>query len=167
MNNFHRDLQYSLEVRADKYFNIFYREVFPDIKAIVFVEDKEIQKKGIDKFIYFGNGKVISIDEKRRRKAYEDILLEVYSNVERKKKGWLHNSHCDFIVYYIEPLRKAYILNTLLLRMAWKENSSKWVKAYGWKECKNETYTSLSVCVPTTVLINAIKEQMEKQYKAG
>lgn len=167
MNNFKRDLEYSLEVRADKHFNIFYREAFPDLKAIVFVEDIETQKKGIDKFLHFGNGKVVSIDEKKRRKAYNDIFLEVYSNLEWKSWGWLFTSHCDFIVYYIEPLRKAYILNTLYLRMAWWNNKNKWVKKYGWKQCFNEKYSSLGVCVEAETLIECIKQEMAKQYKTG
>ena len=89
MNNFKADLQYSLEERENEMFDNFYYRIFPNIAEIKFCEDMETQRKGIDKIIIFKNGNSFTIDEKKRRVDYGDILLELWSVYEKRKRGWL------------------------------------------------------------------------------
>ena len=99
-NEFHTDLEYSLNNRENEMFDEFYFRAFPSLARIELVEDLHLQKRGVDKILHLKNTKQILIDEKKRRKDYGDILLEEYSNWERKVVGWLgQDKHTDYIVY--------------------------------------------------------------------
>lgn len=103
---FKDDLNYSYD---DDILNNFYFS--RGVKYIQTIKDLEIQKKGIDKILYYGRDKRITVDEKKRRTTYDDLLVEIMKNVELNKKGWLYYTQSDFIIYWIEPLKKIYILN--------------------------------------------------------
>jgi len=100
INNFKNDLDYSME---DEIFETFYREKFSNIKEIRFEENLNKQLKGIDKTIIFNSGYEITIDEKKRRVDYNDILIELVSNKGTKRQGWLFTTQCDYIAYAIMP----------------------------------------------------------------
>ena len=117
MNEFNKDLEYSLEQQDNKMFDSLYKKAFPHLVEIEVVEDIELQKKGIDKILHLEGGKTLLIDEKKRRKDYGDILLEEYSNYDKKVVGWLgKHKHTDYIVYAIMPSNKAYLLPFTLLQ---------------------------------------------------
>ena len=166
-NDFQTDLEYSLESGEDKLFNNFYYRVFPNIKQIHTVSDEMLQKKGIDKKIEFESGKIVLIDEKKRHKDYGDILLEEYSNWERKKVGWLgRDKHTDYIVYAVMPSKKVYLLPFLLLQKAWIKNYRRWIKAFGRKFSNNIYYKTSNVPVPPDILLKAI-ESTSKESLCG
>ena len=93
MHDFHTDLEYSLDKSDDNDIDAVYRKAFPNLTNIEVVTDLEQQKKGIDKLLIFDSGKVILIDEKRRRRDYGDILLEEYSDFDRKKRAGYHGKN--------------------------------------------------------------------------
>jgi len=145
--------------------------VFPDLETVELIQDIETQRKGIDKILYFSNGKQVTIDEKKRRKDYGDILLELWSVWEEKKKGWLLTTQCDYIVYAIMLSKKVYLLPTLLLKMAWKENKVIWLTQAKNKNnnfhiinALNKNYTTVSIAIPTEILLKAIANQMEQNF---
>ena len=168
MNNFKMDLEYSLEISRNESFDKFYHDIWKDqistIEYMNFETHKEEQLKGIDKRIILKNGKFVTVDEKCRRKDYGDFFIELISNTKSKKLGWLYYSTCDYIMYFIEPTRKAYLLPFELLKMAWIENKMIWQKNYKLKECINGSYSSKGICIPTKILLPAIAKQMEKIY---
>jgi len=90
-DQFKPDLEYSLSLRDNDIFDKFYYRVFPELEHIGFVDDLDIQKKGIDKLLYFKNGSVVTIDEKKRGGLW-DILLELRSWAEMDTPGWLFTS---------------------------------------------------------------------------
>ena len=163
LNNFHNDLEYSMELRDDERLDDFYKAAFPMLERIEFCSEISMQQKGIDKIIYFSNGNAISIDEKKRRKDYGDILLEIWKNKEQKKPGWLFYSQCDYIVYAILGANKIYLLPVLLLQMAWKNNGKEWLGKYDLKIANNGSYDTVNIAIPTDVLLNAISNEMKKQ----
>lgn len=126
--------------------------------------NKQEQLKGIDKKIFLKNGKAVTIDEKVRRVSYPDIFIELISNTKTGKLGWLYYTTSDYIMYYIEPTRKAYLLPFELLKMAWIENKVLWQKDYKLKECINGNYSSKGICIPIQILLKSISEQMVKTY---
>lgn len=103
--SFQTDLNYS---HNDKILNAYYK--LKGFKYIQVITDLETQKKGIDKILYYGRNQSITIDEKKRRTNYDDLLVETMKNVESNKKGWLYYTQADYIVYWIEPLKKFYII---------------------------------------------------------
>jgi len=167
LNDFHTDLEYSMEERDNDVFDNFYHRVFPGIDHIDFVEDLDTQKKGIDKFICFKSGNVLSVDEKKRRKAYPDILIEVWSAYEYQTRGWLYKSQCDYIVYAIMPIKKVYLLPVILLKKAWNENHKQWMKIFRKVKAINKGYTTVSYAIPTQVLLNAIQAEMQQEFKTS
>jgi hypothetical protein len=166
-NDFKTDLQYSLSQRECDLFDSFYYRVFPNLANIEFVEDMERQRKGIDKVLHFQSGYKVTIDEKKRRKDYGDILLEIWSVHESKKRGWLYYSECDYIVYAIMPSHKVYLLPTFLLKKAWLSNRHTWSAEYGEIPSHNKTYTTINVPVPVDILLGAIIKEMEEQLVTG
>ncbi len=157
MNNFDIDLQYSIEERDNEDLDNFYKRVFPDLKEIEFVEDLELQKKGIDKILRFNNGKEVMIDEKKRRKDYGDILLEEYSDYDKKTWGWLNRSkHTDYIIYYIVPTNKIYIFPFLILQLTWLRNYGDWLNQYGRKFAINKNYKTSNIPIPTDILLKEL-----------
>src|SRR3990167_6318389 len=100
LNDFKTDLEYSLEENDNKLFENFYRKIFGEqLIKIEEVNDKELQFKGVDKILHFKSGKKIMIDEKKRRKDWNDIAIEIYSNMEKKTLGWSFKPFPDYFLY--------------------------------------------------------------------
>jgi hypothetical protein len=158
VNDFKNDLEYSLDSTEDKLFNEFYFKAFPNLREIEVCNDMERQRKGIDKILHFNNGNWFSIDEKKRRSDYGDILLEIWS-VDKKKRGWLFTCQCDYIVYAIMPSLKVYLLPTILLKKAWVTNSEKWIQ-YTPKIAENKGYVTESRAIKVDELLSAIANEM-------
>jgi hypothetical protein len=157
-NEFHTDLEYSLNNRENEMFDEFYFRAFPSLARIELVEDLHLQKRGVDKILHLKNTKQILIDEKKRRKDYGDILLEEYSNWERKVVGWLgRDKHTDYIVYAFMDTKRVVLLPFLLLQRAWLANYHDWSRDYPRKFAKNKGYTTSNIPIPNEVLFSAIK----------
>lgn len=161
MNDFHRDLEYSLELNENNAFDNFYKQSFPALVRIENVTDIELQKKGIDKILHLSNGKQLLVDEKKRRKDYGDILLEEYTDFDKKKVGWLgRHKHTDYIVYAVFP-SKVYLLPFVLLQRAWLHNYHTWLDEYGRKFAQNKYYRTSNIPIPKDTLLLAIRNEMD------
>lgn len=163
VNDFATDLQYSLEQRECEMFNDFYYRIFPGLSEIEFAEDMKRQRRGIDKVLHFNSGYSITIDEKKRREDYGDILLELWSKYEQRKRGWLYYCQCDYIVYAVMPSKTVYLLPVLLLKKAWQTNKKQWLADYEQKPSHNEGYTTMNIFIPTKVLLDAINAEMKQE----
>lgn len=155
-----------MEKRDDKNLDLFYLSAFPNALKVEFCDDMTEQRRGIDKIIHFQGGRTVTVDEKKRRKDYGDILLELWSRYEQRKPGWLFYSQCDYIVYAILEARKIYLLPLLLLQTAWTNNKVAWLRAYKQKPAENKGYTTINIPIPTQELLGAIRKEMERSnYK--
>jgi hypothetical protein len=166
-NDFKPDLEYSLEERDNELFDNFYKRIFPGISKIEFCEDLSIQKTGVDKIIHFAKGNKFTIDEKKRRIDYNDIALELWSNYEKRKRGWLYYSTCDYIVYAIMPSLKVYLLPTILLKRVWYINQREWAIKYPLIFAQNTNYRTQNICIPTNILLNAISGEMSQKLNTS
>jgi len=163
INDFHRDLEWSLNASDCELLDEFYHRAFPHLERIEVVEDLSLQRQGIDKRLVLDNGKAVLVDEKLRRKDYGDILLEEYSVWEQKKVGWLgRHKATDYIVYAIMPSGKVYLLPFLLLQKAWLKHYSVWLERYGRKRAVNDGYVTTNIPVPTAEVLGAIRAEMEQ-----
>jgi hypothetical protein len=150
-------MRFSNEAKLTEFINAQYYQIFPHLDKIEIVIDKEQQKKGIDKFLILKSGKRISIDEKIRRKDYGDILLEEYSDFDRKVAGWLNkDKYTDYISYVVLPAEKIYLFPFLNLQLAWLKNYKNWLKQYGRRSAENNGWTTTNIPIPTEVLLNEI-----------
>lgn len=168
MSQFDIDLAYSLEQRSNEVFNHFYFNHFAKLQRVEMVEyetQPELQLNGVDKILHFNNGNTVTIDEKKRRKNYNDIFLELWSNYNSRNLGWVYTAQCDYIVYFIEPTQKVYILPVLLLQGALRKHRKKWTDKYNVKKTKEKRIIkAVGLPVPPEVLLNAIKEEMDDYY---
>ena len=153
-NDFKNDLQYSH--KGNNEINAFYYKHFSDLKNIESKDDLKTQFKGIDKELQFNDGHIIKIEEKKRRKDWGDILLEIWSNEATQRKGWLYTSQSDYIVYIIEPSKKVFLLKTLALRQ-WAIQNQDYIDSLPHKNAINDGYITVNVAIPTEELLTALE----------
>lgn len=165
VHNFEERLGFSHDYAQAAWWLECYRRAFPNLLSCVEVRDDGwAQRAGIDRVLTLADGKVIKIDEKVREKDYGDILLEFWSNYERRSRGWICKPlDCDFIAYAIVPRATCYLLPTLLLQRAWRERGPEWCLAakskksgFRYVDAQNEGYVTKSIAVPIDVVMSGI-----------
>jgi hypothetical protein len=95
-----------------------YRRAFPTLISAVSVRDDGWARRGgIDRVLTLASGRVYTVDEKVRTNDWPDILLEQWSDEERRKPGWVQKPlACDFIAYAFAPSRRCYLLPVVPLQ---------------------------------------------------
>ena len=139
-----------------------YRQAFPTLVSAVCVRDDGwAQRGGIDRVLTLACGRTFTVDEKVRTSEWPDILLEQWSDEERRKPGWVQKPlACDFIAYAFAPSRRCYLLPVALLQRAWRMHGRDWIACYGQRRARNVGYVTASVPVPFPVLESAIVDAM-------
>lgn len=170
VHSFTEQLAYSEERRDEWWWEVVYRSFFgSEFEAMHdVIEAGDKQRKGIDRVIYRRTLREVFIDEKVRRKDYGDVLLERWSDVDRKVDGWaVKPLDAHFIAYAIEPAQTCYMLPVLPLQRAVAEYGEQWWKngqdgKYGFKivvarnRAGSRTWRTASVSVPTELLLSAM-----------
>ncbi len=169
MNDFNEDLEFSHSQEMASWWLECYQKAFPTMSACVNVRnDGWAQRGGIDRQIVLNCGRVVSVDEKVRRKDYGDILLEIFSDKDRKAQGWaIKPLACDFIAYAIAPTNKCFLFPTLNLQWALQKNKKEWnekavnkIDGFGYREAINRSWITQNMQVPADILLNAVKETL-------
>lgn len=158
-HNFAASLRASHEAEDMPLWREVYQKAFPTMQEMInHRQDGDHQRQGIDRSIILRNSKQILVDEKVRFKPYDDILLEVWSDFERKKPGWVAKDLlCDYIAYAVEPLGKCYLLPVPQLRLAWKKNGQRWWDNNFKPKADNGGWVTVSVVVPAEELLTEIR----------
>ena len=165
-HSFHASLRASHEAEDLPIWREIYQTAFPTMQEMInHRQDGDHQRQGIDRSIVLRNSKQILIDEKIRFKPYDDILLEVWSDFERKKPGWVAKDLlCDYIAYAVEPLKKCYLLPVPQLRLAWQKNGQKWWENNFKPRANNGSWITVSVVVPAEELMQEIRLALVVNY---
>jgi hypothetical protein len=167
VHEFKKSLALSHQYEGAEWWSAVYQKAFPNYLSAVSVRtDGWAQRGGIDRVITLKSGKTITVDEKVRAKSYGDIALEQWSDVERKKPGWMQKDlACDFIAYAFVPDEICYLLPFPILRRAWLENGVEWIAnakgndgGYRFIDAQNPSYVTRSIAVPITDLLSAISQ---------
>lgn len=153
MSEAHADAEWWLDL---------YRHAFPSMTSSVSVrQDGWAQRGGIDRVITLASGRVYTVDEKVRAHDWPDILLEQWSDEDRRSPGWVQKPlACDFIAYAFAPSRKCYLLPVVPLQRAWRLSGRQWLVEYGQRRAQNVGYTSVNVPVPIETLLAAMAAAM-------
>lgn len=161
-HNFAESLKASHQAEDLPIWREIYERAFPTMQAMInHRQDGDHQRQGIDRSIILRNSKQILVDEKIRFKPYDDILLEVWSDFERKRPGWVAKDLlCDYIAYAVEPLGKCYLLPAPQLRLAWQKNGKKWYANNFKPKADNGGWVTVSVVVPAQELMNELSEAL-------
>ncbi len=172
IHSFANQLEYSARLSDEAAWVTFYQRLWPEMVAAVRVDAPgQAQRDGIDRIVHLANGRQFRIDEKKRTKAYSDVLLEEWSvwyadGDRRNKIGWaLDNSkRCDFIAYAIVPSHKCYLLPFELLRQAFMAHRGQWVRQFRLAPARNDGYVTLNIALPPAELKAALWEQMHRRF---
>ncbi|WP_338015309.1 hypothetical protein [Altererythrobacter sp. C41] len=161
-HDFHASLALSNHYSDAPWWMDIYRRAFPTLVSAVSVRDDGwAQRGGIDRILTLACGRVFTVDEKVRTNDWPDILLERWSDEERRKAGWIQKPlACDFIAYAFAPSRRCYLLPVAPLQRAWRMNGRHWIEQYGQRPAFNPGYRSTSVPVPISTLMDAISAAM-------
>jgi hypothetical protein len=174
-HNFRDSLELSQKYAEAPWWDEVYRAAFPDLMVAQSVRDDGwAQRGGIDRLLMLSDGTVLKVDEKVREQAWPDILLEVWSNYEKRVLGWARKPlTCDFIAYAYIPTQICYLLPFQLLRRAlvvkaaeWNSNAHANRNGFRWVDAKNCGYTTRSIAVPTKVLMDAIVGAMQVTWQS-
>jgi hypothetical protein len=101
-HSFRDDLDSAAAESRKSYWLDFYRQAFPDFYKIVDVAaDGRAQRRGIDRCVLLRDGTQYRMQEKFRRNYYSSVLIEEWSDVERKTPGWSRApaDAYDFLAY--------------------------------------------------------------------
>lgn len=179
IHNFQEQLEYSSELSEEAAWVDFYRRLWPNmIQAVRIDKHSKFQQWGVDREILLPNGKRHSVDEKKRKKDYGDVLLEVCSVAEFdhkanrlarcQKPGWAvdPDKRCDFIAYAIPDAGKCWLFPFELLRQTTLHNRQAWQREPRWypKTAINDGYTTVNIAVPYDVLFLAMRKQMHRRF---
>lgn len=164
MNYFKPDLEYSQEASLEPFWGAIYQKAFPEMEwHRPCKENGNGQQQGIDRVIYLKTGKMLLIDEKKRRKVYPDFALEVKSISDNGKEtpGWMEKDLLiDFIAYAFMPIKTAYLFPWPLLKRSWLVYKNTWINEYKLLPAENEGYKTYFVPVPINILLATLKNSM-------
>ncbi len=158
VHDFKERLAWSEQASDEPFWEAVYRKAFPDMIALAPCPgDTQSQRMGIDRIVHLASGKTLKIDEKKRSKEYDDVLLEYVANDVTLAPGWIEKDLLiDYLAYAFMPTRRCLLLPWELLRRCWRVQRKAWLEKYQIIEAPNRSYKTLSVAVPTKVLKESI-----------
>lgn len=162
IHNFNERLAWSEQGSTEPFWDAVYRKAFPNlVNHMQCLGDTASQRMGIDRLIHLSNGRTLYVDEKKREKDYGDILLEYVSVDRTGAPGWMEKDLAiDYLAYAVMPCHRCYLFPWLMLRRAWLHYREQWIGKYKTCPAKNGSYTTLSVAVPTAIVLGAVKQAM-------
>lgn len=152
-------------------FETLYRRLYPDAARILWQDrDMEYQRAGIDAMIFLDSGRVVTVDEKLRQTDYGDMLIEVWSDYEKRFPGWAvdESKRTNFIAYAIKESGEAYWIPFAKLQRACETYLQFWIdRDQGYPhiahnlEC-GRTWETYNVAVPWRLVADAIGTEQER-----
>jgi hypothetical protein len=158
IHDFKERLAFSETASDEPFWEQIYRKAFPGMVNMMLCSgDTESQRQGIDRIILLASGKVIKIDEKKREKQYQDILLEYISVDTTGAPGWIEKDlPIDYLAYAFMPSKCVYLFPWDMLCRAWLKFKNEWKEKYETKRAQNKGYSTLSVAIPIDILQRAV-----------
>jgi hypothetical protein len=127
-------------------------------------------KTGVDYWVHTNDNRAIGVDVKfrstdRKRRGYDDLALETWSEIERSKIGWTRdaNKMTDYVAWFWLDTGRYCILPFHLLRAVFTDKWEAWRQQYGYHHQVTSIpgqprFTSECVFVPRTTVWRAIYE---------
>ncbi len=164
-HNFRESLQKSEEDGQSEDWDLIYEHFWPKYTAR-YDDSKNmaLQMSGIDDIIFDEAGKTVWIDRKVRfeRKdgnIYKDILLELYSDKDRKVPGWTwKESKVDYILYLNRMCNECHCIPFPQLKKVFLDKKVEWAVEYRIREAYNPSWITTNIPVPLSVLRELLPE---------
>ena len=114
------------------------------------------QRKGIDRtYTHRLSGAVCTVEYKTDMRAAEtgNVFIEVWSNTQKKKKGWAYTSQAQWLYFYMPGFAEVGVIEMTRLKMqlpAW-EDTKAYRKVPVVNSSGNTFYTTEGILVPVDV----------------
>lgn len=138
MNNFKADLAFSHAAHRLPFWDEqFYPACFPDFCRRELREgDGSDQRDGVDCVLHLtkstsGIHRQKLVDEKVRRQLFQDVLLEVWSDIDRRAPGWANPQkalRAEFIAYANVLTGAAFLFSVQQLHRAFTLHGERWLE---------------------------------------
>lgn len=177
VRDFHTDFIYGNKPDLD--IDII-KPIFPNTAEVTKTGSDE-DKTGIDYKVHLQNGTTINIDVKSRRNVafvglYPELAIETWSVMpseqdpnhynKQGRLGWALDPSklTDYVLYRFDNCTECYLLPFQMLRTATIKNARTWIneKLARYTTQDNGRYTSKCLFVPANIVIQAIKQEMER-----
>lgn len=161
IHDFEDQLEWSERAGDEPFWEAVYKKAFPNmVTCVACTGDTKAQRRGVDRLVYLSNDKVLRIDEKKRKKVYDDILLEYVSVDTTGAPGWIEKDLAiDYLAYAFMPIQKVYLYDWPMLRRAWQAYGERWKRKYTPPvPARNNGYITYSVAVPIPILNTAVAD---------
>lgn len=169
MNEVIHDFATSANYDDATWWRDFYRATLTHYRGHEVVTDRALQRQGIDHRVRAGDAELL-IDCKVRGRRYPDVLLEIkHEHVDgRRTKGWARKPlRCHYLAYIYKSEAAGLLISFHLMQRAlaahydeWKRKATAEVDGFRWVSAKNTTYTTISLAVPTDVLLATMNEEV-------
>ena len=159
IHEFNPQLVYSEDASCEPFWDRIYHKAFPNlVNHMLCRGDVKSQRMGIDRVILLSNGQILYIDEKKRRKDRDDILLEYISADTTHAPGWIEKDLAiDYLAYAFMESQRVYLFPWLMLRRAWGNYKTAWINKYKPPIiAQSRGYQTISVAIPIMILKKAI-----------
>jgi len=157
IHDFNERLIYSFKSSDEDFWEKVYRKLFPTMTSMTLETDLDMQRQGVDRLVFVESGRFYTIDEKKRSKEYNDILLEYISVDTTGALGWIEKSlRIDFLAYAFMQSKKCYVFPFPLLQKAWREHKEEWMEEYPKITAENVGYNTHSLAIPKKILFSAV-----------
>lgn len=159
---------------SQKLFTHYQRKVKKNggiLLSTILEKGKEYQYQGIDRRLVIRKDNetyYLKVEEKIRRKFYNDFLFEIISNDTEninsiKNIGWIKKDlSCDLISFYFIEKDKCYIFNWNVFKKTYELYGAEWIKlainnekGFRLVYAINKTYKSHNLIVPKDIFIKA------------
>jgi hypothetical protein len=166
IRDFAKDLRDSHHNSLLPFWEKVYRRCFRQFASMTLLPaDGLAQRAGIDRVVTLTTGKHIFIDEKFRTENWGDVLLEIFSDKERRTPGWVTKDlWSDYIAYAIMPRCHCILLPVIQLQGAWKKHEHDWRARYKTKDSQNSGYVTHNIAIPHDILGAAIDEEFHAHW---
>lgn len=173
IHDFDRSLHYSHHQQDAYWWEVVYKRAFPTLVGMQDVrQDGWAQRAGIDRRLLLADASYIDIDEKVRDKDYGDVLLEVWSDFDRRKPGWIQKPLAiDYLAYAIKESATVYLFPFRLLQATFAQHRDEWSayckeqrRGYKTVDAQNRGYVTRSLVLPTADLLDAMRDCMVYEW---
>lgn len=134
------------------------------------VEDNpDYRKIDVDYLLHLNDGQhPLKLEIKGDASPFKNIYFEWWSNQERQKKGWIHITEADVVIYYFMREGLAYVL-------PWKDTYRWFLRHYAdvpsWKKKKHfnasgkNTYTTCGFGIPRDAVYRGLLNEPARYSK--
>lgn len=168
VHQFGDDLDSAAGESRRAYWLEFYGKAFPDFYRLVDVPaDGPAQRHGIDRRVVLRDGTQHRIQEKFRRDYWGDVLIEEWSDVERRVPGWSKKSAAayDFLAYVIPSRRYGLLFPWPIFRQTLLQFGREWsrvaVHKFAESQHNGRRWRTDNFPVDTAVLLKRVEGSRE------